>query len=94
MNRRQQRLFATVMARVPNTILVTNEWLEANIRAKGAMGNLCPRFMFILEGDTPSGLELIDDGLIIATGRRKTVAVATVCRQPYGESHAIWRDRR
>ena len=32
---------------------VTNEWLEKNIRAKGPLGKGYPRFMFIMEGDTP-----------------------------------------
>jgi hypothetical protein len=41
---------------------VTNEWLEANIR-KGPLGKLYPRFEFIMEGDTPSFLGLIDNGL-------------------------------
>lgn len=42
---------------------VTNEWLDANIRAKGPLGKLYPRFAFIMEGDTPSFLDLIDNGL-------------------------------
>ena len=41
---------------------VTNEWLEAHIR-EGPLGKLYPRFMFIMEGDTPSYLGLIDNGL-------------------------------
>jgi hypothetical protein len=35
---------------------VTNEWLEANIRTKGPLGKMYPRFAFIMEGDTPSYL--------------------------------------
>jgi hypothetical protein len=74
-----------------DTTLVTNEWLETNIRSKGPMGKWYPRFMFIMEGDTPSYLGLIDNGLNAyhrpdwgGWGGRY------VFRQPYGESHAIW----
>ena len=69
---------------------VTNEWLEAHIR-KGPLGKLYPRFMFIMEGDTPSYLGLIDNGLSSWSrpdwggwGGRYGY------RQPYGEPHAIW----
>ncbi|WP_263355385.1 DUF1593 domain-containing protein [Acidicapsa acidisoli] len=74
-----------------NTSVVTNEWLEANIRAKGPMGKFYPRFMFIMEGDTPSFLGLIDNGL--NSYRRPDWGGwggRYVYRQPYGESHAIW----
>jgi hypothetical protein len=46
-----------------DTSLVTNEWLDKNIRAKGPLGKVYPKFMFIMEGDTPSFLGLIDNGL-------------------------------
>jgi hypothetical protein len=42
--------------------LVSNEWLDANIR-KGPFGAHYPRFAYIMEGDTPSFLGLIDNGL-------------------------------
>ncbi len=70
---------------------VTNEWLETNIRSKGPLGKLYPRFMFIMEGDTPSYLGLIDNGLSSWSrpdwggwGGRY------IYRQPYGETHPIW----
>jgi len=70
---------------------VTNEWLDANIRSKGPLGKLYPKFMFIMEGDTPSFLNLIDNGLRSWSrpdwggwGGRY------VWRQPYGETHPIW----
>ncbi len=70
---------------------VTNEWLDANIRSKGLLGKQYPRFAFIMEGDTPSFLGLIDNGLASwwspgwgGWGGRY------VFRQPYGETHAIW----
>jgi hypothetical protein len=69
---------------------VTNEWLEAHIR-EGPLGKLYPRFMFIMEGDTPSYLGLIDNGL--NAYRRPDWGGwggRYVFRQPYGETHAIW----
>lgn len=74
-----------------DTSLVTNEWLDQNIRSKGPLGKLYPRFMFIMEGDTPSFLGLINNGLNAyprpdwgGWGGRY------VYLQPYGESHPIW----
>jgi hypothetical protein len=70
---------------------VTNEWLDTNIRSKGELGKQYPKFAFIMEGDTPSYLSLIDNGLASwwnpswgGWGGRY------VFRQPYGETHAIW----
>jgi hypothetical protein len=70
---------------------VTNEWLDTNIRSKGPLGKLYPRFMFIMEGDTPSFLGLIDNGL--NAYRRPDWGGwggRYVYRQPYGETHPIW----
>lgn len=70
---------------------VTNEWLDANIRNKGSLGKLYPRFAFIMEGDTPSFLGLIDNGL--NSYRRPDWGGwggRYVYRQPYGETHPIW----
>lgn len=43
--------------------LVTNEWLELNIREKGPLGKQYPEWKFLMEGDTPSFLNLIGNGL-------------------------------
>jgi hypothetical protein len=43
--------------------LVTNEWLDRNVRAKGPLGAVYPHWEFMMEGDTPSFLGLIDNGL-------------------------------
>jgi hypothetical protein len=70
---------------------VTNEWLEANIRSKGPLGKVYPRFMFIMEGDTPSYLGLLDNGL--NSYRRPDWGGwggRYIYRQPYGETHSIW----
>ena len=70
---------------------VTNEWLDANIRSKGPLGKLYPRYAYIMEGDTPSYLNLIDNGL---NGYRRPDwggwGGRYVYRTPYGETHAIW----
>ena len=42
---------------------VTNEWLETNIRRKGPLGAEYPRWEYLMEGDTPSFLNLIQNGL-------------------------------
>lgn len=70
---------------------VTNQWLDANIRSKGPLGKVYPRFAFIMEGDTPSFLGLIDNGL--NAYRRPDWGGwggRYVYRQPYGETHPIW----
>ncbi|KAI1407153.1 DUF1593-domain-containing protein [Hypoxylon sp. FL1857] len=46
----------------PDTSLVTNDWLERNIRI-GQLGAHYPNFTYIMEGDTPSFLPLIRNGL-------------------------------
>jgi hypothetical protein len=43
--------------------LVTNEWLDRNIRRKGPLGGEYPHWEFMMEGDTPSFLNLINNGL-------------------------------
>ena len=74
-----------------DTTLVTNEWLDRNIRAKSPLGKMYPRFMFIMEGDTPSYLGLLNNGL--QSYRRPDWGGwggRYVYRQPRGETHAIW----
>ncbi|GLR19927.1 hypothetical protein GCM10007940_45430 [Portibacter lacus] len=46
-----------------NTQMVSNEWLETNIRKKGPLGAEYPLWEYLMEGDTPSFLSLIDNGL-------------------------------
>ena len=43
--------------------LVTNEWLDANVRRKGPLGKEYPHWEYLMEGDTPSFLNLINNGL-------------------------------
>jgi hypothetical protein len=74
-----------------DSALVTNEWLQTNVREKGSLGKLYPRFLFIMEGDTPSFLNLIGNGLNSyqrpdwgGWGGRY------LWLQPYGETHPLW----
>ena len=69
----------------------TDEWVNANIRSKGPLGKLYPFPCCIHEGDTPSFLGLIDNGLASAMspayggwGGRY------VWRQPSGETRPFW----
>jgi hypothetical protein len=43
--------------------LVTNEWLDANIRRKGPLGAEYPHWEYLMEGDSPSFMFLINNGL-------------------------------
>ncbi len=70
---------------------VSNDWLDTNIRSKGPLGAAYPKYMFIMEGDTPAFLSLIPNGLNEPEkpnwggwGGRYLM------RQPYGETRSIW----
>ena len=43
--------------------VVTNEWLDVNVRRKGPLGAEYPLWEYLMEGDTPSFLNLIANGL-------------------------------
>ena len=43
--------------------IVDNPWLDEHIRAKGPLGAQYPQVKFLMEGDTPSFLDLIANGL-------------------------------
>ncbi|HMP83098.1 MAG TPA: DUF1593 domain-containing protein [Verrucomicrobiota bacterium] len=43
--------------------LVSNEWLDRNVRSKGPLGAVYPHWKFMMEGDTPSFLNLVNNGL-------------------------------
>ncbi|MDX2048828.1 MAG: DUF1593 domain-containing protein [Chitinophagaceae bacterium] len=46
-----------------NFAIVDNPWLDKNIRSKGLLGAEYPQTKFLMEGDTPSFLYLINNGL-------------------------------
>jgi hypothetical protein len=69
----------------------SDEWVNAHVRSKGPLGKLYPFPCCIHEGDTPSFLGLIDNGLASAMspafggwGGRY------VWRQPSGETRGFW----
>jgi hypothetical protein len=78
----------------PNSKLVTNSWLRKNIRENhGSLGKVYPRSVYIMEGDTPSFLNLIPNGLRSSQsptfggwGGRYSLY------QPEGESRLIYTD--
>jgi hypothetical protein len=43
--------------------IVDNPWLDEHIRSKGPLGAQYPFMTYLMEGDTPSFLNLIDNGL-------------------------------
>lgn len=45
--------------------LVTNEWLDRNVRRKGPLGASYPHWEYMMEGDTPSFFNLINNGLSV-----------------------------
>jgi Protein of unknown function (DUF1593) len=45
--------------------MVDRKWLRDNIQKRGALGALYPTPMFIMEGDTPSFLNLVGNGLAV-----------------------------
>jgi hypothetical protein len=69
----------------------TDAWIQANVRSHGPLGALYIRPCCIHEGDTPSFLGLIDNGL----GSAMSPAYGGwggryVWRQPSGESRPFW----
>jgi Protein of unknown function (DUF1593) len=71
--------------------LVTNDWLDKNIRSKGPLGAAYPKFAFIMEGDTPAFLGLIPNGLNATENPNwGGWGGRYILRQPYGETRPIW----
>jgi hypothetical protein len=76
--------------------LVDNPWLEKNIiHNHGPLGALYPKLAYIMEGDTPSFLGLIDNGL----GSSISPSYGGwggryVLHQAYGETRPIWTNGR
>lgn len=70
---------------------VSDDWLEANVRAKGSFGRHYPRYLFIMEGDTPAFLNLLPNGL--ESYRNPSWGGwggRYIHRQSYGETRPIW----
>jgi hypothetical protein len=47
----------------PDFSIVDNPWLDLHIRSKGPLGAQYPKTEYLMEGDTPSYLNLINNGL-------------------------------
>jgi hypothetical protein len=70
---------------------VSNKWLDEHVRSKGSLGETYPQYLFIMEGDTPTFLGLIRNGL--ASYRNPGWGGwggRYILRQPAGESRPIW----
>jgi hypothetical protein len=70
---------------------VSNKWLDEHVRSKGSLGETYPQYLFIMEGDTPTFLGLIQNGL--ASYRNPGWGGwggRYILRQPAGESRPIW----
>ncbi len=76
--------------------MVENPWLEANvIRNHGPLGELYPKVAYIMEGDTPAFLGLINNGL----GWNLTPANGGwggryTSFRPHGETRPIWTENK
>jgi hypothetical protein len=69
----------------------TDEWVNANIRSKGPLGKLYPFPCCIHEGDTPSFLGLINNGLAsFMSPSYGGWGGRYVWRQFYGETRPLW----
>ena len=69
----------------------TTPWVDANIRAKGPLGKLYIKPCCIHEGDTPSFLGLINNGLdSFMSPAWGGWGGRYIWRQPYGETHPFW----
>lgn len=79
---------------------VSNEWLDTHIRKKGPLGAEYPLWEYLMEGDTPSFLGLIDNGLNNAErpdwggwgGRYELYTPRFRRWHLYPESRPIWTD--
>lgn len=74
--------------------LVDNPWLDRHVRI-GPVGALYPRTLYIMEGDSPSFLNLVDNGLG-STGSPAWGGWGGryALWQPPGESRPIWSNSR
>ncbi len=70
---------------------VDNPWLEKNIIGHGPLGALYPRFAYIMEGDTPSFLGLVNNGLgWYLSPANGGWGGRYVLYRNYGETRPIW----
>jgi hypothetical protein len=80
--------------------IVDNPWLDEHIRSKGPLGAQYPHMPYLMEGDTPSFLNLIDNGLSDPEypdwggwgGRYEFYTPKPHKRLLYPESRPFWSD--
>jgi hypothetical protein len=80
--------------------LVDIPWLDANIRRKGPLGAQYPQTEYLMEGDTPSFLGLVNNGLNVPErpdwggwgGRYELYTPRTQKWFPEPETRPIWTD--
>ncbi len=80
--------------------LVTNEWLDRNIRRKGPLGAEYPQWEYLMEGDSPSFMFLMNNGLNAPDhpnwggwgGRYEMYTPRMRKWHLYPESRPIWAD--
>lgn len=75
--------------------LVTNEWLLENVRTHGPLGEKYPKWEYIMEGDTPSFLNLINNGL----GSHESPGYGGwggryMFKKTYADAGPIWQNSR
>ncbi|EGV64549.1 hypothetical protein PSN45_004863 [Yamadazyma tenuis] len=88
----------------PDTSLVTKEWVNEKVRSVGPLGKAYPMFLFNMEGDTPSTLYVLPNGLsdphepsFGSWGGRYTLSdISLVSGNHYGDAldYAIGKDNR
>jgi hypothetical protein len=84
----------------PNFALVDQPWLDMNIRKKGALGAQYPRIEYMMEGDSPSFLGLVNNGLNVPEhpdwggwgGRYELYTPRTEKRLIEPETRPLWTD--
>ena len=68
---------------------VSNKWLDEHVRSKGSLGETYPQYLFIMEGDTPTFLGLINNGWQVIETPAGVDGEDAHCPQPSGESRPI-----
>jgi hypothetical protein len=84
----------------PDFTIVDNPWLDRHIRGKGPLGAEYPQTEFLMEGDTPSFLNLVGNGLSVPErpdwggwgGRYEFYAPRPRKHSPEPELRPFWTD--
>jgi hypothetical protein len=82
--------------------IVDNPWLDKHIRSKGPLGEQYPHMDFLMEGDTPSFLGLVNNGLNVSErpdwggwgGRYEFYTPRLQKWHLYAETRPFWSDAK